>query len=1327
MISNKKLMSVAAAVALSTVAVYADYLPLTSTTQEDKWVMFGVTGFHANGATDGSSATGAVDAGMFSISDTDIKNVAKDTGADELYGDEGVGTITDAISDGTNVFASVKRIDGVASPVEVRVDVVGDANIVYDTTDPVRTIYVKKEAGDTSSLFAFTYKSILEGQKLEFTTTSAGANDDAYRVTINSENTYNNPAIAEFIPAVDGSGATDGDSGAYLTAIADAVDYDFTAGPQGINPENSAKYLVADHKNIAAAGQSLRMYSYNPASSWLLYDSRNTLQQFDKLEKGKGYWGKMDQAGTAKPAGLVLGTPSITAQNYIDSGIAEGWNLLAFNADQPDLRVATTGLIITSAAATIVIFDSSGNQSTGNIVLAGAVSEVNSIQINNAIKTAKINGTLPRTFNLIAIPTSAANIALISDERFTLQSSAAAIVNGATTLAGQTPLDATTLVDSLAAGNNIISKYGEYALMIQPENAAYALMDIKCKNLSSQTALPTVAAITPTTCIQAAYNMDTNYDGAIATTDPILMASTAPFEVRDHTFTRIFDYKKSEGDTKLTFVNADSDVATSVTIPGGKYEKFTVDFAALTAGQTYIIAGITITEDDVDGLANGATALEAATSFANLAVGSAANTGAGTAANTVAGTLAEYNSGPVVDGSKVTFTSTTLANATDGAETGTGTVTSLTIANQGVAPTANAAAAVTLLAAAAGLTDNDEVLDVSEQILFRMTGADKNEFQVLETDVGDALTPSTISNVLAQGAISDVWSPNSLVKSALVNTSLETLTDTVAGTDETVTSFTIDVITTLGTITLDPYTVDSANWGDSTTMYANLAAHINAELIAKNIDSTVAIVSTNGGQDFDGTITFTGSDVIDSDTLLVGATATTVAAAVTTLGTPTIGDGDITTDLKYNFKLSPNYVLDGPLYDMKAAGFKAKAMVSGTTNLATDTVSWDSIDLTRKPSEWLDSQDYNLFTVDNAAGYWTYLEAATDNPLTFDTAQFNANYTQHFDQDDKTYNQVAGAININVYGIDYDFDGKESARVIAIVGGSEVELSRQAGDSYAGQISSYELKELTSGKEHDIQVVVADGIGNRIPATSTGVVVDFKKPATPTVAFTGGTMAITNDAADGVTQYFIFNGNIPAVSTATAALAKVTAADAAGYSLCSALSRDNSYNLKVIALDGNTLATSNVSDAFSLPSYSPVFKDSAIITDSMTTNDTVANIASVYYNNSCADTPITFETDKFIATSYTNNKTIKVAYAPITAGTGTALSIFVDGGTKTGTVALLTYQPNYAGKVVFVELDGQLFSYTLPTEAAIPVINSDTSPIDLNTGGTYLAGQNLDQ
>jgi flagellin len=96
----------------------------------------------------------------------------------------------------------------------------------------------------------------------------------------------------------------------------------------------------------------------------------------------------------------------------------------------------------------------------------------------------------------------------------------------------------------------------------------------------------------------------------------------------------------------------------------GVTEAVTVTFPALTANQTFTLAGITVTAS-----ANGATAANLATAFASKAVGNSLTNGNEL---TFTGTLTGFTTSAVASSTQITFTSSTAgSNVTDLAATGT--------------------------------------------------------------------------------------------------------------------------------------------------------------------------------------------------------------------------------------------------------------------------------------------------------------------------------------------------------------------------------------------------------------------------------------------------------------------------------------------------------------------------------------------------------------------------------------------------------------------------------------------------------------------------------
>ena len=226
----------------------------------------------------------------------------------------------------------------------------------------------------------------------------------------------------------------------------------------------------------------------------------------------------------------------------------------------------------------------------------------------------------------------------------------------------------------------------------------------------------------------------------------------------------------------------------------------------------------------------------------------------------------------------------------------------------------------------------------------------------------------------------------------------------------------------------------------------------------------------------------------------------------------------------------------------------------------------------------------------------------------------------------------------------------------------------------------------------------------------------------------GSTVTVTNPEADAVTKYYVYNIPIPATNTEAGKLLTITPEEAAaGYNICgaAALSRTSTYDLRFVALDGDTLATSNASDVFTQTNYMPLFKNSAIVSNTnQGDGSTTTSVADVKYTNGCV-LDAAFAGDTSVqASSLTNFQTVKVAYEPRVTGDAVAITVHVDGGTANTTIGRITYHPDYIGDTVFIQLGERVYSYVLPN-AATAVASTDTNPIDLSTAGTYLEGQSL--
>jgi len=1224
---KKSLLSLATVMALSTSAT-AGYIPLTdSAGHENEWVLFGVTGLLSSGAGGGTTE------GTFSITD-DPKYTIIDSVKDEKFTN---GLLVDSV-----YLAKAKTYT--VSYVQIRINT---DNFEAKPTEPIHTMYVTMEEGGGPA-FAVTYDAALEGRTMEYSISSDGSN--ANTITLDSSKTYSNPGLGTLIQTIAG------DSGATLSKLTDIVDYNLTD-----NPMSAAAYNITTNQTKATDGQYLRVYSYDTANTkWDLFDTRNSddVNDFDTVKKGKAYWGKM-VATSGTQAGLVLGSSSISAVEYQDAGLTEGWNLVSFSAEDSTIRNSSTGLLVELADADggkLKIWDSAGNQSILVDNVEGATSaemKTACLSINDAIKKAKINGEISNTFDLKAFKVDDTHIALISNKRFLItQGDSTDGIKSVKTLTGAIPYtvdpadigntDDATAIDDLTdtESQSAMSKYGEYSMIIEPlvgsDTESATMAKIHLQNAASdatdaapiqiQTDVATVATDLTTSAGGAdfvATQIDTTYDESV---DKVLVASTKPFYVRDHTFTRVFDFN-----------NVDSN-------------------------STIIVEGATASTVSID-----------------------LNETNSTAADVVASINADGN----VSAAEITGKS------------------------QFVIFTSN---------------DNASKFNVVEKI----SDVDGNGLHV------DQLTDSTTDSDLAKGAVKGVYSLDTY-SSATVNTSLAFNVTNTNVPDDNNNGSNVDtlVIQIRNNYGVDyngtAYTVGNLPTTDSTAATAwaeNLQTLLESAI--SNAKATATVSCTVGASD-SVDVNITSSDVFD-----IAWTWTTGGEGNVSIGDTTKVDGllsdvspDLTSNLQFNAVYTPNYVSDGPLYSMKKAGFDMKSMVTGSTDLSTGDINWESIDLTRKPSEWLDSQDYSLFQTDPEAGYWVYLEASAGaSALSIVNTTFTPVYKTHFNVNGTTYNNVAGQVSIEVAGLpqvgDANYD--DSAVVKALVNGNTVSLTKRATNNvYSGDISSYELG-ISAGSDYGINANIADGLGSNLMNTPTGKVVDFTKPATPVINLgDGSAVSFTSTSAD-VAGYYVFNGQVPdyQTSSATNKLAELTSAQAGAYALCSATGMDKlatfdaePYKLNVIAVDGTGKIGGGNSSDIVTQDYIPMLKNAVKLADT-NNGESDATILGTEYANDCSEIGAQTEDYGMSITSESDLNEVKIAYEKEDSASDNAVQItaFFKGDTV---IAKVTYSSVYVGSIVYLEVEGTVYSHTLMSEDDLDAHDSgstDTDPILLNTDST---------
>jgi len=1224
---KKSLLSLAAAAAITTSAT-AGYIPLASEfAHDEQWVLFGVTGLKATGSGAGTTA------GTFSISD-DKKYTIKDVTKDEKF------TNGLEISSGT-YLGKVKSYS--VSYIQVRINT---DNYTSKPTEPVHTMYVALE-DNAGPAFAITYDAALEGRTMEYSISSDGSN--AQTVVLDSSKTYASPVVGSLIQTVAG------EEGSTLNKLVDIVDFDLEK-----NPNSYAYYDKLKDQTAAAASEYLRVYSYDTENvKWNLFDTRNSddTNDFTELKKGKAYWAKMNLETSDRVGGLVLGSSSISTLDYLDDGkgLKDGWNLVSFSSENSTIRKSSTGLIVTlKSAKNMLIYDATGKQSITVAVDGGDATKINTscFTINQAVKQGKLNGSLPKNFNLRAYPSHTAdkNIVLISNKRFLIsEENDDDAIDVVTTLTGGNPYlitgsDLTTADDSAAMSTNIdltvnkaMSKYGEYALVINPlfgaDTAVHLNTDVASIHLQNASSDATdadavasadaiadiVTALSITaggaTFLATPMDIDEDLDGTTLTATRIIVASKKPFYMRDHTFTRVFDYTTDAANaTKVKIRGTGSDGEVDIAA-----DRTLKQFVALVANTNNLRSSSTAADDAADPLAKGQI-----------------------------------------------FMITSRENASK--------------------------------------------FDITETI-----EAANNP---------DLLNDTTSSSTLAQGAIKDVYSIDAYADATVTTTlefdigdgdvgpAAETITFKLYNNfDEEITGYTSSAFGGTNSGIADADTLPLLKtFVEKALSNLRLTATVTVDTAAKKMKIVSSDITAL-------TWKFLGGDEL---------TKAESKAGVNLQGRVANVSADLSSDLQFNPVYTPNYVTDGPLYTMRNAGFDMKAMVTGSAEITTGTIDWASIDLTRKPSEWLASQDYNLFQTDEESGYWVYLVSNTEaNPLSITKSTFTPVYTSHFNADNSTFNNIAGQISVEVSGLpqigDTNYD--DSAVVTALVNGQTVNLVKTSTNNvYSGDISSYELP-ILSGANYPININVANGMGahlkNVLATSSTGdtLSVDMIKPEKPTVSLGNGDAVKFSSVSTDVAGYYVSLGQIYDTDTATASnkLVELTSEEAGAYALCSAdgmnkltTYNQEAYNLNVVAIDGKgKIGTGNASDVVK-QNYIPMLKDAIKLAD---TNNGESDSTSlgIEYGADCKEIAPQTEDYGMAITSESDLQEVKIAYTKkdSASDSATPITLFVKGDSV---MAKLTYSKVYKDSIVYIEVEGVVYSYKLPDTG-----NASSDPILLST------------
>mgnify|MGYP003574165166 CR=1 FL=1 len=1279
---KKSLLSLATVMALSNTVMAdntATYLPLTSSTTDSVWVLFGVNGFSDGTPSDLGTTTGSFQAGFTELEDTTTTDALATSGL--------------AAETGSGNMASLQAvvISGVTSPTTLKVGMDMDST-VFNATEPVRTMYVK--VNSASPNLKLDYKASLEGKGMEIL-----INGVLYSVTISQDSTW-----ANAIDATEGSLAA-AVAGADRDDITEALDYNLSNNP--VNPVHFDSTVHLDNAaavNGASGAQTANMYHFNAITQqWEVWNKNSPTNgnDFTTLSKGQAYWGRVDVNDSIAgglinndggATGLVLGQATALSgipdpDVYKDAGgdtiLSTGWNMLAFDNNKPNIRHAATGLVLQGVDIndTLVITDSSGLHSitydinaTAN---AGAVDETMAVHLNERIEATKLLGEFPGTFNIKAFyGGTSGKFILVSDEKFTVTEADGAGSGGGgtdinvTTLTGSNPYVAgvITAVSDLN-GTNATSAYGEYTMMLDLMTA-----DLRDDNVSAELdaviggggtnvsakikfgdtdgdntaiALTTATDGNPTlTTATTAITGDPIFDGTDGTgavtgidsdndgdVDKVITASTIPFYVKDNTFVRVYT-------TATTGANGTA----SLTISGASSVTVTPD-ATPTAAE---IAALVNAQADAAGL-TGVYAAEGSTSTDLILVS----------------------------------TSNDLFDLKDADSA------SVDLLSPGADSNETAAGAIK------GAWSLDYVASlplVQHEITVDFTGISQ---------------PVDLDNA---------WDFNV----------------TINGTNYNSNDYNVSDYTDGATVIVDSTAGRKA-------FFDMLVGEINR--IIKNVSGVHAYavhdydVTTD---DLTGTkILVAGVDVTDLNVSPANEEGLTVGdldpASFTDANALTAGKigsglttGNLASDVKSNPIYTPNFAIQGPLYTLRNAGdatygYDVRAMIKATTEMdaTTGNVAWDSIDITRNENDWFINNEFNLFKINHNAGYWVYLEEASAPTVSIGTATLSASaYTYYFDRSSSltTSNVINnGQISVTITGLD---DGStEAGSAYAIISGEELQLQRTAGtDVFTADLSDYALQNFASSASPvDVKIRAVNGKGEAVEVASA-ISIDYTAP-TNVAAADASVTGVTLTADGNVSNFYVFNGYIPELATTRATALLDTVAATAGTGTLNACSNSSllfggstgagsgtaaAYNLIIVAADG-TIGNSNLSNGKAYL-YAPTLKGSHVLTHTQG-GGTFKSQIGVTYDSSCAQTttqPSTVtDNDGVSLATLTAGITSRLAFVPDSISNFTTdLAWTSNYGLNTaGSTAVIQVQSTsaYAGNTFYVEYGGSLYTGVFPS------------------------------
>jgi len=264
---KKSLLSLATIMLLNNTVIAdstATYLPLSSNAADSMWVLFGVNGFSDGTPSDLGSTTGSFQAGFTELEDTITTDALGTDGLPAGGGTDNMATLQSVV------------ISGITPPSTLKVGM--DMSVaIFDTTEPVRTMYIK--VNSSAPNLKFDYRASLEGNGMEIL-----INGILYSVIISQNSTYANAIDATLGSLAAAVAGIDRDD------IVETLDYNFSNN--AVNPihfDSTVHFDNAAAVNGSSGAQTANMYHFNAIKQqWEVWNKNSPANgnDFTTLQKG---------------------------------------------------------------------------------------------------------------------------------------------------------------------------------------------------------------------------------------------------------------------------------------------------------------------------------------------------------------------------------------------------------------------------------------------------------------------------------------------------------------------------------------------------------------------------------------------------------------------------------------------------------------------------------------------------------------------------------------------------------------------------------------------------------------------------------------------------------------------------------------------------------------------------------------------------------------------------------------------------------------------------------------------------------------------------------